>query len=177
MAEHKPELTLVDFDTHNLRLAKKRVVSMGLKGTVNTAWRDLTSEKSFESVPYIKGLFSWFVLRKTPLFLNRRLPLNSYDRVECTGFMEYLPKEKAARFVSNAFELLKSTGTFITSNIRDTHSQRAFTEGVVQWPFIQFRSVDEVVEIIESSKIKVNAIDVYLPDDEVYAVYVMRKRL
>jgi hypothetical protein len=174
-AKCKPSLTLVDFDTNNLRVAGKRAAKMGLKHGTKLAWRDLTSKKEFGKVPVIKEFLAWFVLKKRPLAKNHTLKFNHYDRVEATGFIEYLPTEMAVRFIRNTFKHVKPGGTFITSNIRDTHSERAFTEGVVQWPLINFRTVEEVVELVRMADIDVHQVDVYLPDDDVYAIYVMRK--
>lgn len=55
-----------------------------------------------------------------------------------------------------------------------THPQLGFTLNVIQWPHIQPRSVEEVGSLIDDAGLDGER-SVYLPDDGVYAVYVVRK--
>jgi hypothetical protein len=171
-----PNLTLVDYDLNNLRLAKDRAKEMKISKSTRVVWRDLTQKNSFGDTSWIRQILVGMKLKQRPFLLKKRLETNYYDRVEATGFLEYLGVEKAARFIKNSFELVKPGGVFITSNIRDTHPERAYTEGVVQWPYITFRTCEDVIDIVKTAGIDVDKIDIYLPDDNVYAIYVMRKK-
>lgn len=83
-------------------------------------------------------------------------------------------KAGAVTFVRNAFACVRPGGMLITGNMLDTHPQLGFTMDVIQWPHIQPRSTAEMLDIFEAAGIR-GHVDVHLPSDGVYAVYVLRK--
>jgi hypothetical protein len=116
-----------------------------------------------------------------------------YDVVEILGLFEYLRPADwkyayskvikvskkllgAVNFLRTAFGYVSPGGLLIFGNMLDTHPHIGFTLDVVQWPHIQPRSVAEVVEIVEAALPDGDyTLDVYIPTDGVYAVYVLHK--
>jgi hypothetical protein len=116
--------------------------------------------------------------------------------VEILGLFEYLKPEDwhyryqkvfikgkkklagAKSFLAAAFSYVAPGGSLILGNMLNSHPHLDFTLHVVEWPHIQPRSIDEVVEIIQGSGIGSNeyGLDIYVPDDGVYAVYVLHRR-
>lgn len=120
--------------------------------------------------------------------LRRRVGLEgaAYDAVDAVGILEYVPEAlsdesptalqvNAATFLANAAQLVKSGGLLLVGNMRDTHPQLGFTLNVVQWPHIQPRSIETMQRIVEVAGLGNWRVDVYCPDDGVYAVYAMRR--
>lgn len=187
-----PELTLVDYDQAALSYAQQSIDNaelqegaairrMNILQPSGLAHRDAAQQRSF-------------VRRIAEATIDsRRLPREQYDVVEALGFVEYLKEDDwdytyrsvittkrrmagANTFLRNAYELVKPGGVLLIGNMRDTHPTLGFTLNTVQWPHIQPRSVDEVSAMLRTVSPN-DDIDVYLPDDQVYGVYAMRKGL
>lgn len=114
-----------------------------------------------------------------------------FDAVDAVGLLEYLKPQNwsytyrgvihsrrtmagAETFLRNAYACVKPGGMLVVGNMLDTHPQLGFTMDVVQWPHIQPRSIGEMLDIYEGAGL-FGHVDVYLPTDGVYAVYVVRK--
>lgn len=120
--------------------------------------------------------------------LRRRVGLEgaAYDAVDAVGILEYVPEAlsdesptalqvNAATFLANAAQLVKPGGLLLVGNMRDTHPQLGFTLNVVQWPHIQPRSIETMQRIAGAAGLGDWRVDVYCPDDGVYALYAMRR--
>mgnify|MGYP002751583484 CR=1 FL=1 len=120
--------------------------------------------------------------------LRRRAGLEgaAYDAVDAVGILEYVPEVlsdesptalqvNAATFLANAAQLVKPGGLLLVGNMRDTHPQLGFTLNVVQWPHIQPRSIETMQRIAGAAGLGDWRVDVYCPDDGVYALYAMRR--
>ena len=120
--------------------------------------------------------------------LRRRAGLEgaAYDAVDAVGILEYVPEVlsdesptalqvNAATFLANAAQLVKPGGLLLVGNMRDTHPQLGFTLNVVQWPYIQPRSIETMQRIAGAAGLGDWRVDVYCPDDGVYALYAMRR--
>lgn len=120
--------------------------------------------------------------------LRRQIGLEAatYDAVDAVGILEYVPEVlsdesptalqvNAATFLANAAQLVKPGGLLLIGNMRDTHPQLGFTLNVVQWPHIQPRSIEAMQRIAGAACLGDWQVDVYCPDDGVYALYAMRR--
>lgn len=120
--------------------------------------------------------------------LRRQVGLEAaaYDAVDAVGILEYVPEVlsgesptalqvNAATFLANAAQLVKPGGLLLVGNMRDTHPQLGFTLNVVQWPHIQPRSIETMQRIAGAAGLSDWHVDVYCPDDGVYALYAMRR--
>ena len=120
--------------------------------------------------------------------LRRQVGLEgaAYDAVDAVGILEYVPEVlsdesptalqvNTATFLANAAQLVKPGGLLLVGNMRDTHPQLGFTLNVVQWPHIQPRSIETMQRIAGAAGLSDWHVDVYCPDDGVYALYAMRR--
>lgn len=120
--------------------------------------------------------------------LRRQVGLEgaAYDAVDAVGILEYVPEVlsdesptalqvNTATFLANAAQLVKPGGLLLVGNMRDTHPQLGFTLNVVQWPHIQPRSIETMQRIAGAAGLGDWRVDVYCPDDGVYALYAMRR--
>ncbi len=173
-----PRATLADLDMAALRLAAAYARSHGL--TADTVRLNVLDRRGLASVP-----------SRWPGVRRRSGWIGAFDAVDAVGILEYLQADDwtytyngvvttrrrqagAVTFVRNAFACVKPGGVLITGNMLDTHPQLGFTMDVIQWPHIQPRSIEEMLEIFEAADIR-GHVDVYLPTDGVYAVYALRK--
>jgi hypothetical protein len=95
--------------------------------------------------------------------------------VEMMGLMEYLDDKTAVSVMKIVLPELPSGAVFIFTNMRTDHPELLTHKHAVGWPGVLQRSIDEVLSLIEQAGVKRECIDVLLPDDNVYAVYCIRK--
>jgi len=183
-----PHVTLADIDKNALSLAERYARNNGLESQVVTKRMNVLQRQglTYDREPGITGLAKSALLRS-----KGRLQPEEFDAVDAVGIFEYLKrpdweysykgvittKQKMAgaeTFLQNAYELVKPGGVLIVGNMLNTHPQLGFTLNVIQWPHIQPRSVDEMVNIIKKVGIE-GEVDVYKPSDGVYALYGIRK--
>ena len=176
-----PRVTLVDLDRSALRAAKTYAQAMKVKQSIDVRCMNIL---------HPQGVVSPAVDAQTNVaarVLRRRVGLESaaYDAVDAVGILEYVPEElpdesptalrvNAATFLAHAAQLVKPGGLLLVGNMRDTHPQLGFTLNVVQWPHIQPRSIETMQRIAGAAGLGDWRVDVYCPDDGVYALYAMR---
>lgn len=180
-----PEVTLVDYDKTILSLASSYAEDAGLNGRVQTKRMNVLSRNGLASSSLMN-------FAAKALGARGRLQPGVYDTVEAVGILEYLKRDDwryvyhgvidqrqkmagAITFIKNAYELVKPGGLLLVGNMLDTHPQLGFTLNVVQWPHIQPRSLDEMLDIFDEASIDMAELDIYRPDDGVYALYAIRK--
>ena len=174
----KPSITLVDFNFDNLRHARKVAKRRGQNNLISEhMFRDLTYKKGFQKPQHVRTVLASMLYRKRPTVNFNGIKQNFYDRIESCGFVEYLPPAKAALYIRRVFELLAPGGVFIFDSYNTEHPQRDFTEGVIQWPLVKFRSQEETLEIIRLSGVSImdNEVDIYPTPNRVCTVYKIRK--
>lgn len=177
-SEMMPHFTIVDFQAQAIKEARRYARSQGVSEYITTRLRNIVSPEGIA----LEG-FTDAVLRREP---------RKYDLVEAVGFLEYLkkgdrkpeykrvmkksrkPRTDAIGFMKNAYDLVAPGGIFMFGNMRDTHPQLEFTTNVIQWPHIQPRSISEMIQYTQEAGID-GEIEVYCPQDKVYAIYVIRK--
>lgn len=170
-----PEVTLADLDRAALRLAKNYAAERGLSRQVHLRRRNVLDPTGFARASRL-ACQGWG---------------DQFDVVDAVGLLEYLKPQDwsytyrgvitsrkklagAVTFLRNAFACVKPGGSLVVGNMLDTHPQLGFTLDVVQWPHIQPRSLEAMFDIFKSAGLT-GHLDVYLPSDGVYAVYVIRK--
>lgn len=111
----------------------------------------------------------------------------SFDAIDILGFFEYIPEMKwrykpglvfpgAIDFLKTAYSLLKPGGIMVFGNMSNLHPHLIFTINVVQWPLIQPRSIDELVQLIEKAGIDPSDVDIFRISDSVYYVIAIYKK-
>ena len=185
-----PQVTLADRDKNALSLANSYAAQHGLEQVIQTQNLNILKRNglSFEPGSGIAGLAASAIAKRMGKFEK-----GSFDAVDAVGIFEYLKRPDwkytydgvistskqlagAETFLKNAFELVKPGGILVIGNMLDTHPQIEFTLNVIQWPHIQPRSVTEMIEIMKTVGIE-GDVDIYRPDDGVYAIYGIRKPL
>lgn len=183
-----PDVMLVDIQKEALSLAVQGAERAGFAENVTPRRMNILNPKGIAAEREPGAGFYSNMLR-----MGGKLPAKSYDMVDAVGILEYLKPGDwkyayghviktqkgmagARSFLHNAFELVKPGGQLIVGNMRDTHPQLGFTLNTIQWPHIQPRSVEDMVALIREAGLE-GEIDVYCPDDNVYAIYVIRKDL
>jgi hypothetical protein len=177
-----PRVTLVDLDRSALRAAERYAQATGVKQSVKVHCMNILDTKGLV-VPAVN-----MQTNMAARALRRQVGLEAatYDAVDAVGILEYVPEElssgsptalqvNAATFLAHAAQLVKPGGLLLVGNMRDMHPQLGFTLNVVQWPHIQPRSIETMQRIVEAAGLGNWPVDVYCPDDGVYALYAMHR--
>lgn len=177
-----PRVTLVDLDRSALKAAQTYAQAMKV-GQFTDVYRMNILCPQGVALPAVDAQTN--VAARA---LRRRVGLEgaAYDAVDAVGILEYVPEVlsdesptalqvNAATFLAHAAQLVKPGGLLLVGNMRDTHPQLGFTLNVVQWPHIQPRSIETMQRIAEAAGLGDWQVDVYCPDDGVYALYAMRR--
>lgn len=169
-----PNVTLVDYQRQALSLANQSAAEAGFSEVVTPLRMNILKP---EGIAVHEG--------------EDGPAAETFDVVEAVGIVEYLKSEAAVYaydqvietrtnmvgitgFLRNAYELVKPGGMLVVGNMRDTHPQLGFTLNTIQWPHIQPRSVGQMAQLIRAAGID-GKLDIYCPDDTVYAIYVIHK--
>jgi len=165
-ANDMPELTLVDYDGRALGFAHDLAREAGVDDRLTLIKQDL------------------FDFEGTTTALGGEGAYESFAVADILGFFEYLPDRMsdnpygmpitAEDFLAYAYRFVEPGGRVVFGNMLDTHPSLDFTTKVVSWPYIQPRSVDEVIAITRRAGIT-DPVKVYLPDDGVYSVVEIQK--
>lgn len=177
-----PRVTLVDLDRSALRAAQTYAQAMKVKQSIDVRCMNILHPQGL-ALPAVDAQTN--VAARA---LRRQVGLEgaAYDAVDAVGILEYVPEVllgkgstvlqvNAATFLANAAQLVKPGGLLLVGNMRDTHPQLGFTLNVVQWPHIQPRSIKTMQRIAGVAGLGDWQVDVYCPDDGVYALYAMRR--
>ncbi len=177
-----PRVTLVDLDRSALKAAQMYAQTAEVEQFIDILRMNILHPQGV-ALPVVDARTN--VAARA---LRRRVGLEAaaYDAVDAVGILEYVPEAlpdesptalqvNAATFLANAAQLVKPGGLLLVGNMRDTHPQLGFTLNVVQWPYIQPRSIETMQRIVEVAGLGDWRVDVYCPDDGVYALYAMRR--
>ena len=177
-----PRVTLVDLDRSALRAAKTYAQAMKVKQSIDVRCMNILHPQGL-ALPAVDAQTN--VAARA---LRRQIGLEAatYDAVDAVGILEYVSEVlsdesptalqvNAATFLANAAQLVKPGGLLLVGNMRDTHPQLGFTLNVVQWPHIQPRSIKTMQWIAGAAGLGDWQVDVYCPNDGVYALYAMRR--
>lgn len=177
-----PQVTLVDLDRSALKAAKTYAQAMKVKQSIDVRCMNILRPQGL-ALPAVDAQTN--VAARA---LRQRVGLEgaAYDAVDAVGILEYVPEAlsdesptalqvNAATFLANAAQLVKPGGLLLVGNMRDTHPQLGFTLNVVQWPHIQPRSIETMQRIVKVAGLGNWRVDVYCPDDGVYALYAMHR--
>ena len=177
-----PQVTLVDLDRSALRAAKAYAQAMEVEQSTDILRMNILRAQGV-ALPTVDAQTN-----VAAQVLRRQVGLEAaaYDAVDAVGILEYVPETlsdespaalqvDAATFLAHAAQLVKPGGLLLVGNMRDTHPQLGFTLNVVQWPHIQTRSIETMQRIVTAAGLGDWRVDVYCPDDGVYALYAMHR--
>ena len=177
-----PRVTLVDLDRSALSAAQTYAQKMEVRRFTDVCHMNILRAQGV-ALPAVDAQ-----MNVAARALRRQVSLEAatYDAVDAVGILEYVPEVlsdesptalqvNAATFLAHAAQLVKPGGLLLVGNMRDTHPQLGFTLNVVQWPHIQPRSIETIQRIAAAAGLGDWQVDVYCPDDGVYALYAMRR--
>ena len=177
-----PRVTLVDLDRSALSAAQTYAQKMEVRRFTDVCHMNILRAQGV-ALPAVDAQ-----MNVAARALRRQVSLEAatYDAVDAVGILEYVPEVlsdesptalqvNAATFLAHAAQLVKPGGLLLVGNMRDTHPQLGFTLNVVQWPHIQPRSIETMQRIAGAAGLGDWQVDVYCPDDGVYALYAMRR--
>ena len=177
-----PRVTLVDLDRSALSAAQTYAQKMEVRRFTDVCHMNILRAQGV-ALPAVDAQMN---VAARALRQQVSLEAATYDAVDAVGILEYVPEVlsdesptalqvNAATFLANAAQLVKPGGLLLVGNMRDTHPQLGFTLNVVQWPHIQPRSIEAMQRIAGAACLGDWQVDVYCPDDGVYALYAMRR--
>lgn len=153
------DLKLVDFDPSALDFAKELALHRGLD-----------EEKDFEVVN--RNLLKDLIVTDR---LVGEFGEGSMNLVDALGIFEYFDERRSAQFLSNAYKLVKPGGALVAANMLDTHPEILFNQRVIGWPTIYPRSIEDLKGIIEKAGIDLKNVSMTIPDDDIYAIFEVKK--
>lgn len=179
-----PHAVLADADPKALGLARNYATRRGLSASITPILANVLDRRGFETLP-------GSLLGRMPFLRKSTGWIEQFDAVDAVGLLEYLQEDDwsyayngvmktnkvmagAVTFLRNAYACVKPGGMLVVGNMLDTHPTLGFTMDVIQWPHIQPRSIEEMLDIFEAAGL-FGHVEVHLPSDGVYAVYIVRK--
>lgn len=102
--------------------------------------------------------------------LVRRFGENSQTVVDAIGINEYFSKPIAKRFLANAFRLVRPGGALVTANMLADRDQMNINKLAIGWPDVYPRSLDEIVDMLDSAGLPLDQTTIQVPQDGIYAV-------
>jgi hypothetical protein len=107
-----------------------------------------------------------------------------FDVVNMIGSFEYLPDRprdvgsmtipSAGQFLPAAMSLTAPGGLVVFGNMLTTHPHKDYILKVVRRPYVQPRSIEDLVALLAEVGVDPQYATIYTPDDGVYAVVAIR---
>lgn len=191
-----PEMTLVDLSSEGLNDAQKHANELGVGDHLHVERMNVLRRQGLDMRVGLAeiALQQLFNSSDRAKLSRKGLTPQSYDVVEAVGILEYVKPDDwlyryngvvnlktmqagAKTFLKNCYRLVKPGGELIVGNMLDTHPQLGFTLNTIQWPHIQPRSVDQMMELFDAAGLDAER-HVYVPadaDNRVYALYRIHK--
>jgi len=107
--------------------------------------------------------------------LVKELGEESMELVDALGIFEYFSEKYSAKFLANAYKLVKPDGVLVAANMLDTHPEIHFNQRVIGWPTIYPRSIERLKSTIKEAGIDLENVSMTIPSDSIYAVFEIKK--
>lgn len=152
----RPRLLLADVSARALRQATQLAKSIGYTGEVTTKRLNIFDPRAMHKLG-------------AELAEHGARP----HLVDAMGIFEYTGTNLGVdpvEFLSSVWQILRPRGTLVIGQMLATRPRPDFTMGVVQWPYLELRTVAELLEITDAAELPRERTEVFLPGDGVYAV-------
>lgn len=191
-----PDMTLVDLSSEALDDAARFATDLGLGSSLHSERMNVLRLQGLDTPASLGQIALQRLLNPGDRAkLSREvLGRDTYDVVEAVGILEYMKPDDwdyryngvvrlktlqagARTFLKNCYRLVKPGGDLIVGNMLDTHPQLGFTLNTIQWPHIQPRSSEEMMQLFDETGLEGER-HVYVPSDaenRVYALYRIHK--
>lgn len=93
--------------------------------------------------------------------------------IDMMGIFEYTGDNLGVdpvKFLETCYSFLKPGGRLVFGQMRTDRPVGDFTMGVVGWPFVHTRTLNEFMDVIVKAGIPVETVSLFLPADGVYTV-------
>ena len=161
-AEFDGDLLLIDIDGKALARVKTLASEVGFFGAVTTHRMNIFNPRRMEV-----------------LADELRASGNQPNLIDLMGIFEYTGANigvDPSQFLRSAYDCLAAGGTLILGQMRADRPMPDFLTGVLRWPYIEMRTIDQLMQLVAGAGIKPESVDLYLPADGIYAIGVIRKR-
>lgn len=146
----RPHLTLTDIDTEALAMAAELATTYGY-----TPQRAVTMPLDATNQQAVRSL----IVELQP------------QVVDAMGLFEYLSDTQAIDLIKTVMTAAPAGARFVFTNMRPTHPELQLHKRGVGWPGVIVRETDDVMKLILAAGCTKEAVEIILPDDNVYAVY------
>ena len=151
-----PDMLLIDIDRDALGMAVSLAGSVGFAGRLSTKRTNIFRRSSMDK-------------------LHRELLVSGglVKMIDMLGIFEYTGPNLGVDpvgFLQSVWECLAPGGYLVTGQMRADRPRPDFTTGVVQWPYVELRTPDDFMAIIEAAGIDRNRVELHLPEDGVYMI-------
>lgn len=148
----RPLLFLSDLSDEAMSFAERLGRRRGFETDLATVKCDVTNSRKFSSL----------LVRVKP------------DVIDMMGLVEYLDDRVVVQLIRD-FLRAKGDATLIFTNMRPEHPQLATHQRAIGWPGVKVRTIDAVLDLLERAGVKLETVEVLLPDDHVYAIYCIKR--
>lgn len=162
-ADVTPSLTLLDLDRSAMETTQQLGQEIGFQGDIDQRRANIFNKAAMQR-------------------LKAQLTAGGEDRrpdvMDLMGIFEYTGDNlgvDSAEFLESNYDLLKDGGRMIFGQMRTDRPNLDFTMGAVRWPYVETRTPDEVMSIIEKAGIPTSSVRIFLPTDGVYMVVTIDK--
>jgi len=159
----RPNLTLLDLDENAMRTTQELGEEIGFTGAIDQRRANIFRKESMQR-------------------LKAQLMANGEDRrpdvMDLMGIFEYTGENLGvdpAEFLRSNYDLTKDGGRMIFGQMRADRPNLDFTMGAVRWPYVETRTPDDVMKIIQDAGIPTSSVRMFLPKDGVYMVVTIDK--
>jgi SAM-dependent methyltransferase len=153
--DHTVNLVLADRDPEMLAFALENAEINGLANIVKTEVCDVGKKAQMDKI----------------------LSTDRFHVIDVMGLFEYLEPDLASRLLTQLYEGLKPGGILVFTNMLPSHPQLSLHQRGLGWPGVIPRETKEVVEIIKKSRIPMTQVSAVQPNDQVYNVYCVHKKV
>lgn len=162
-AHATPNLTLLDLDRTAMETTQQLGQEIGFEG-------DIDQRRA--------NIFNVAAMQRLKAQLTAKGEDRRPDVMDLMGIFEYTGENLGvdpSEFLASNFDLLKDGGRMIFGQMRTDRPNLDFTMGAVRWPYVETRTPDEVMKIVEKAGIPPSSVRIFLPTDGVYMVVTIDK--
>ncbi len=157
----EPDMWLVDIDRDALGLAAGLADTVGFNGRLSTKRTNIFNPDSMDAL-------------RAELVDSGGLA----ELIDMMGIFEYTGDNLGvdpAGFLKSVWDCLAPGGLLVTGQMRADRPRPDFTTGVIGWPYIELRTPDDLMRIIQTAGIHPDNVELHLPADGVYMIATITK--
>ncbi len=95
--------------------------------------------------------------------------------IDAMGLFEYLDDCQAVMLLRRVYELLRPGGIFVFTNMTRSRKHLAVHQRALGWPGVIQRQPEDLLQLFRTADIPPQSVNVFIPDDGVYAIYEVAK--